>query len=1705
MALTTCLSVSGVDKRYPPDRPPSAHFYPSSFHELSTHELRQRGTTGGNTVARGDSLSPDHLPYNQAVRKRSKVDSRSAFPKSHPSMPRSHVTAKYVPGNTNVGQSLHEHQQRHQEPLPGPSDGLDVPHDGHVSAQHRLLSYPMPNQVVSGVDPFQPPVSMAPGPLSPPEWQAFGEEEEASSLPASRSHRKRSVNAINQPGTHARQAVPEPGGQVTKSHDVSSPGAFSDDFTAPLLPDTLPKDQPSHASLHDYFPQARPPSSSEGEMAISPVHDIPYQRLVASPSQATSQEQSLTPHGPDRERLTITPEEGSRHSSDGPLVLTSDTCKSVSPEGMDAHSAGSSTSPTVALRSAPQRFSNSRKVKGAESLQQQLLSKSARARFQGRTPGYKRTLSAGKTRAGSPLAMRRCFSDGEVEERAHKHQPATETASDTGIVMSGEENLDMDMDIDETSGVRREAGETDGPAPGLKDGGCPLAAPVTEAMVTSSPGSTEGRRELLTPDKTEQSDPVDQSGHTETSAVEVDALASVQPHETSRHGSPQAREEGLFGATQSEWEAASDAAGTPLASHDGALEEPNSPGSARRAGSQAMETAPGSASQETSDVTFPELIVYATTAINTAQNLVADYLPDNQSGGLTSPAVVANKTLGTASDLAAVPSRSTAQLQGAHAHASTTAASPSPANTSFQSERSHVQAPQGYMSPIPEASQECTSSQAQTHATSERMSLDRTLSTETEHQLRHRSVSPFHHYALTDRTSTSGSQGTASDQYSTPNGSVVAGVPHGQIGSPLLEPPSSDTSTTSRSQTTTASSEPTSLQARVSSSPSSSFQSHPLPYIPPPRVLPQTATSRQLHVAPAPRGPHEVAGTGPEQELAPASTPSAHPQLTVVSGVTRSLSPRSGSSISGVSNRVPSHASFPNARVPRRRERRHASGPSAPDYPKGHRISQDLEVMNLAIAGMDSRSPSSSQQQQQEHELQQQMAPFVVPRPSSAQTALFAGSPHMRDHARTPSADRPQSFRPITPAVTEMRSASADPAQSHSVQVATNSEVPSMFAPDGHIHSASGVHDERLDIATPPPPPLREDSYDYLPPYSPPSAEGTRSRGTQSPRKPEQDASLFPEPPPSYEQIFGKKQSGSNSRLRRQRYSSSRNRDASTDGASTTPPTTRPSSAGQRRLPSLANLFRRTRPRQVGDAAPLVSRRERGRESPATPQVPPVLPQGDSAAEYTASWVASYSRTPRPVDAILESQFSTGRDAASVVSAGSVPAYPRAHSHVSRAVSDSAAATSRQRHSVQPPIIPYRHPPPFPSLEGEQHQQGSQKVHRVFPEGHGSGSPGVRVQEFHHPRQGGTGHSGYRAVHVPQREGERQRPQSVILPLNFEPHVDISRMNLQSGSSRNISQIGRIGSRPASNLVAAASMSSSCFDILSPPDNPSTSHDRSTATAAVPARTPGRPSGLGQVQAQVGAGRRFDENRSGVHLRAFGDNANGNNTNSPSASASRRGRTEANAETVTTAPRSTAGNMSKPMIPPQPAAPPSPETAPHSVTPPRRGTPPMQEERVTRGRNVTRVRPASNNSGAHSSSSEEEGGSSNPQTSRLHRGRGLGGEALEDVPPSTPPTARIHSQVTTTTPTVPRPAPPPDTAGEDVEAPVPAVHDTTDIDASPLEIRPNGDSLKAVPQLDVVNGLGSTGQIRRRESVGQRDETEEIQIGTWATCIIHRV
>ncbi len=326
-------------------------------------------------------------------------------------------------------------------------------------------------------------------------------------------------------------------------------------------------------------------------------------------------------------------------------------------------------------------------------------------------------------------------------------------------------------------------------------------------------------------------------------------------------------------------------------------------------------------------------------------------------------------------------------------------------------------------------------------------------------------------------------------------------------------------------------------------------------------------------------------------------------------------------------------------------------------------------------------------------------------------------------------------LRPVTPVLLEpVRPASANSRP-------PNSGAPHTNGPPNSRPPNSGA-----------PPQVPSDSYDYLPPYSPPTAHQRHAS----------EPALLAEPPPSYDEIFGRRRRGEKSRGERSRLSrrSQSHREVLDAPPVDTQPTGRVSNSS-RRLISLTKLFGRSR-----------------RSSSQTEPVP-LDPSTGPADDFTADWVASYSRTPRPFP-------TTRHESLSVASMSLV---------------DSSASLP----------VPYRHPPPFTTAENSGHQSTSNQFIRHPPPQLGSsqslnvlGTRSIgRTRNDHHSNSG-------------QRQ-DRPRPSSSYVPTE-------NTGSTPSTPNNRTHRLDNSGSTPV--------ISNSCFNILGPtahtptPNTPTTSRIR---------------------------------------------------------------------------------------------------------------------------------------------------------------------------------------------------------------------------------------------------------------------------------------
>ena len=335
------------------------------------------------------------------------------------------------------------------------------------------------------------------------------------------------------------------------------------------------------------------------------------------------------------------------------------------------------------------------------------------------------------------------------------------------------------------------------------------------------------------------------------------------------------------------------------------------------------------------------------------------------------------------------------------------------------------------------------------------------------------------------------------------------------------------------------------------------------------------------------------------------------------------------------------------------------------------------------------------------------------------------------------------------------------------------------------------------------------DSYDYLPPYSPPAGHQRHAS----------EPGLLAEPPPSYDEIFGRRRRGERSRLSRRSQSQREVLDAPVDRPSSSDMSNLPlarvsnstgrvsTSTGRvsnssRRLISLTNLFRRSR------------------RSSSQADVVPTDPGTGPADDFTADWVASYSRTPRPFP-------TTRHEALSVTNAGTM------------SLVDSSSASLP---------VPYRHPPPF--IAAENTVQAPNQIRRSQPPPQHGSSQSLNVlgtRSIVRTRNDLHGNSGQRQA--------RPRPYS-----SFASPTDTTGSTPSTPNNR---------TRRLDNSGATPVMSSSCFNILVPTPHTPTPHPH-TPTLHTPTRI------RAPVLSRVSSGSTSSLQHASQHLSS---NANTNNVN----------------------------------------------------------------------------------------------------------------------------------------------------------------------------------------------------------------------------------
>ena len=442
------------------------------------------------------------------------------------------------------------------------------------------------------------------------------------------------------------------------------------------------------------------------------------------------------------------------------------------------------------------------------------------------------------------------------------------------------------------------------------------------------------------------------------------------------------------------------------------------------------------------------------------------------------------------------------------------------------------------------------------------------------------------------------------------------------------------------------------------------------------------------------------------------------------------------------------------------------------------RLSQDLEMMTRAIEGMDSSNPMEGDGREERHHVHSPSPSQSILQANRVGQGASGGRLSSNSNSRLGhrSVLSPPGHITGRAAIHTdfLFRHSPNPPNSLTLlsQIPPNNDSPDMSRSDcitqnlaqsvtpltqgGEIVPLSPVQvpaalqmeDQQTEVVIPPPVP-GVGSSEYLPPYSPPQQGEQLASQRNTTTVVREDQPVYREPPPSYEEIFG--QHGGRRQRQRQRRPSRQSRTREDEAAAAQavggesqsqqdPPTAHrhSRSSGHRKLPSFTSLFKRSRRHTSHDSHPPhpTHRTSRANSSDHSPQLPPSTRQQEeihrerpqlqmedstepSTLQRTASWVASYNQTPRPITAYqqLERGFRefSGRDeVSSSVSAGGNATHSSAHSHVSRAVSDTAAAMAQRQmslssvshsqpthhlHQPSPLAMPglpsYRHPPPF--------------------------------------------------------------------------------------------------------------------------------------------------------------------------------------------------------------------------------------------------------------------------------------------------------------------------------------------------------------------------------------------------------------------------
>ena len=555
-------------------------------------------------------------------------------------------------------------------------------------------------------------------------------------------------------------------------------------------------------------------------------------------------------------------------------------------------------------------------------------------------------------------------------------------------------------------------------------------------------------------------------------------------------------------------------------------------------------------------------------------------------------------------------------------------------------------------------------------------------------------------------------------------------------------------------------------------------------------------------------------------------------------------------------------------------QKRHDGGSSR----NQHRISQDLDMMNLAISGMDTRAmapvtnsrPTYSQtwsflQEEQrgtqhhrtgQRPLQSPVDPSSQPRSSNS----LPKSSHSLQNSTSSTTIPADSvtFRPITPATTRPSSSPwgnrEEVSSRPSVPTATPRQAPPTAATqqrprqshdsrqfsqsagygygsrnqqhansrDTRHLSHSAGHQDQASRSIPLPPQVTADSYDYLPPYSPPTESRAGGGGQQPPpshnqpqqrqqqqiqqRQQQQQGAFaensYPDPPPSYDEIFGRSSSnGKEAKEPSRRRSRHRNEARSQRTRSERNSSPRQPSSNFGRLSSLTNLFRRTLRH---------TRSEGGTDGGGGPPV---------ADDYTAQWVASYSHTPRPHDAMeMQQQQQQSRSPATPIRGPTVSSPGSPQFAVSRQLGQPHPRADANPYVTNPPI-PYRHPPPFPTPQNTE-QVDSHPTTPISGRGTVRGSRGsLNLSLTRLP--GGDSTPGIIRSRTPRDNGvqirglsrDRPRPASAYLPSEIQVISNpLASGGMQRAASGNLQhatssglQSAASGNLPSSDLQHAAS------------------------------------------------------------------------------------------------------------------------------------------------------------------------------------------------------------------------------------------------------------------------------------------------------------